>query len=292
MDFRLGHIGLLTERVRETVDFYRDRLGLLVVREIRQPGITHIVFLADRSSSNFLIEVHGPPWFDPEEERFVEDHGPAALDHLHFWVPDVLEAYASLRSWGLRSRLEPMEFMGGWEAALYDPLGAEIWLRAEGEDRQLTSLAEARAKGTREPACLAGVLHHIGLLTAEPRAAVDFYTGMLGLQAVTHARVAGQAEATFLMDHTGCPTYLQILGPPHLPHEEEFLKTHGAGFNHLHFLVQELDAAFLQLTDHGAWVNYPPEWGHAERVAGLFDPQGIDVQLLAPLPRKAGRRPG
>ena len=138
IDFRLSHIRLVTERVRE----------------IRLPGITRIVFLADRGSSNFLVEVHGPPWLDAEEERFIEAHGAAALDHLHFWVPDVLEACASLRSWGLRTRLEPMEFMGGWEAKLFDPLGAEIWLRAEGEDRQLASLAilaPSRPRAVRDP---------------------------------------------------------------------------------------------------------------------------------------------
>lgn len=276
LDFRLSHVGLLTDRVDQVAGFYTRCLGMTAEAPEREcPSVS----LRDGTRGGFRIQVHGPPWRDEIERGVFEGRG-ACLDGLHFSVEDVSAAYDYLHASGCVPRLPPTSISRSWKAALYDPQGIEVWLHDRERDGELVRpprpLAEAGAERTSEPV---SELHHVGILTPDRQTAVDFYTRVMGLEIRRRFYSPGVVDVTFLTDKAGCATFLQIEGPPHLTYEERYLAERGPGLNHLHFMVDDLQAAQRRLIANGAWENIVPYTLDGVAAALVFDPFGIDLQV-------------
>jgi catechol 2,3-dioxygenase-like lactoylglutathione lyase family enzyme len=278
LDFRLSHVGLLTDRVDRVAAFYERCLGMLAGASPGAPDGTDAVYLRDRERGGFRIQVHGPPWFDEIERGLFEGRG-SCLDRLHFSVADVPHAYEYLRASGCGSRLVPTGASQGWEAALYDPQGIEIWLRQAGEQGAMPCVAPMPDAGAELRSDLVAELHHVGILTPDRQTAVDFYTRVMGLEICRRFYSPGVVDVTFLADKAGRAAFLQIEGPPHLAYEEHYLEEHGPGVNHLHFLVADIQVAQACLLANGAQENIVPYTVDSVQAALVFDPFGIDLQF-------------
>jgi catechol 2,3-dioxygenase-like lactoylglutathione lyase family enzyme len=279
MDFQLAHVGLATDRQAQAVDFYCRGLGMLPLvgsTGQREPGT---VWLANSRRGDFLLEIHSPSASNQYEASRLEAHG-ACLDHLHFWVADVPAAYDYLRGRGCPSRREPLTSSGRCEAAIYDPQGVEIWLQDLGRREQAHAITEARASAGEPDADLYAELHHVGILTPDRQTAIDFYTRVIGMQIRSRFYSPGSIDVTYLTDSVENGTYLQIEGPPHLPYAESYLARRGPGLNHLHFAVEDLDSVFSHLLAHGATENIGPYRVENTAQGHVFDPSGIDLQLI------------
>ncbi len=274
MEFRLSHVGLLTDRIDQVVAFYTHSLGMAA----SGPEGVDPTFLAAQGIGGFRIHVHGPPWSDEVERRSFEEKG-SCLDRLHFSVPDVVRAYEYLRARGCTLRLAPTGPPESKRAAVYDPQGIEIWLgsRPEGGNGP-SSLSAAPAEADLRAAPEAR-LHHVGILTPDRQTAVDFYTRVMGMEIRRRFYSPGAVDVTYLTDDSGWTAFLQIEGPPHLAYEEQYLVERGPGVGHLHFLVDDVRAARASLLANHARENIAPYTIDGAQAALFFDPFGIDLQI-------------
>jgi catechol 2,3-dioxygenase-like lactoylglutathione lyase family enzyme len=274
LEFHLSHVGLLTDQVDQVMGFYTHSLGM--VGSAREGSGR--AFLGIRGGGAFRIQVHGPPWSDEVERRSFEERG-SCLDRLHFSVTDVAHAYQYLRARGCTPRLAPTGSPPRWEAAVYDPQGIEIWLgECPEEGKGPFPLFAASVESDLRPA-FAARLHHVGILTPDRQTAVDFYTRVMGLEIRRRFYSPGVVDVTYLMDNSGCGSFLQIEGPPHLAYEEQYLVERGPGVNHLHFLVDDMGAARTSLLATDARENIVPYTIDGVQAALFFDPFGIDLQF-------------
>ena len=95
---RIHHVGIVVERLRDAYRFYRDVLGLPLVREaeIAEQGVRAALLAAGESEIE-LLEPLGPT---TPVGRFLAKRG-EGLHHLCFETPDVATSLADLQARGV-----------------------------------------------------------------------------------------------------------------------------------------------------------------------------------------------
>jgi methylmalonyl-CoA/ethylmalonyl-CoA epimerase len=152
---RIHHAGIVVKRLAEAYEFYRDVLGLPVVREAELPeqGV-RAALLAAGDSEIELLEPLGPGGV----ARFLERRG-EGLHHLCFDTPDVAGDVADLRARGVELiDTAPREGLAGRIAFLHPRVldGVLVELASPPFDQHALPRSPLRLKrlviGAREPA--------------------------------------------------------------------------------------------------------------------------------------------
>ncbi len=137
---RLEHIGLSVSNLERSIAFYRDILGLELVRILECPpgmrlgeivGIpgcsARIAHLQSEGGMLELFEYQEPRGKEIPSERTQADHG---LNHIGFKSVDVRGDYERMKKLGISFLGEPVEFRPNvWVVYFYGPDGEVCELR-------------------------------------------------------------------------------------------------------------------------------------------------------------------
>ena len=168
------------------------------------------------------------------------------MDHFSSLVEDVDSWYEDLHSQGVDFVTKPEEFLAVKEMYFYD---------ASGVIAEMMMFLDPSFAITppAEVAPSNGVdyrLHHISITCRE------------------------------------APT-LELMGPPGLwEREQAFLNIYGPGIDHLCFIVDDVDEAYEELVSRGVEFDVEPMDYEGNRLAFFKDPNGVDLELMLPMPRE------
>ncbi|HZO30909.1 MAG TPA: VOC family protein [Chloroflexota bacterium] len=129
--------------------------------------------------------------------------------------------------------------------------------------------------------------HHLALTTGRFELLRRFYVEQLGL------RVVGAFPGHEIVFVQAGSTTIELIGEdgPPVPDADDRARRHG--WHHLAWEVEDVDAAFAELTARGVPIHSPPESFPEEaptmRIAFLRDPDGNLLELVQPL---GARYPG
>lgn len=278
------HVGLLTTKIKESIHFYTRFLGMRVRSHISTAGAPEIVYLDDGSSSTkILLCFIGPP-FSTWMEAFFTEHGPM-LALLGFEVDDVVAWYQSLRAEGIEIVTPLQDFERGRGFYLRDPAGIMLEIMPQGT--QIPS--PLKISDVTTTASIQYSLSHTNITCGELTTLENFYVDKLGMKIVLDAREKGMiflADPTALADKDHDIFPLELFGPPGLWEPDlEFLEEHGAGLQYLCFAVDDVDKVYQELLSKGVDFHLKPTETEGNRVAFFKDPNGIDIEILHPLPQ-------
>jgi len=128
MRFQLAYVGIQVRDIERSLAFYRDILGMRIVRRARVPETKGEWVELRSPDSRLLLELN---WY-PEGSKFFA--GPYcrgdALDHIAFYCEDVEGAYRELLAKGVRSAQAPFMEGGSLLAFVRDPDG--LWIELNG----------------------------------------------------------------------------------------------------------------------------------------------------------------
>jgi len=128
MRFQLAYVGIQVRDIERSLAFYRDILGMRIVRRARVPETKGEWVELRSPGSRLLLELN---WY-PEGAKFFA--GPYrrgdALDHIAFYCEDVEGAYRELLAKGVRSAQAPFMEGGSLLAFVRDPDG--LWIELNG----------------------------------------------------------------------------------------------------------------------------------------------------------------
>jgi catechol 2,3-dioxygenase-like lactoylglutathione lyase family enzyme len=283
MKLELHHVDILTDDMGKSLAFYQEKLGMQLIFHSDAAG-TDVAFLADRANTNFFIELVGPPFID-FQDAFFKKHGPL-MDHFSYLVDDADAWYKKLRPEGVDFITKPEEFLGVKEFYFYDASGtiAEIMMFLD-PSFDLGPPAEA--------APFNGVdyrLHHISITCRDIPELERFYVEKIGMQTIHENREEGYiflADPELVADKSREAPTLELMGPPGLwDREHAFLDKHGPGIDHLCFEVDDVDEAHDELVSKGVEFDVEPMDYEGNRIAFFKDPNGVDLELMLPMPRE------
>jgi catechol 2,3-dioxygenase-like lactoylglutathione lyase family enzyme len=137
---KLGHVALSVANMEKSLSFYRDLLGLEVIRMIEpdlKMGLGNVVGIPDclariahlRMGSNMLeLFEYQKPRGNPISKDFTQaGHG---YTHIGFESDDIQGDCARLKEWGVDFINKPVEFRKGvWIVYFYGPDGEVCELR-------------------------------------------------------------------------------------------------------------------------------------------------------------------
>ncbi len=133
-------------------------------------------------------------------------------------------------------------------------------------------------------------LHHVDILTDDMMKSLAFYQEKLGMQTVHENRPEGYiflADPELVADKSREAPLLEIMGPPGLREREQaFINRHGPGIDHLCFVVDDVDEAHEELVSKGVAFDVEPMDYEGNRIAFFKDPNGVDLELMLPIPRE------
>ncbi len=284
MRIALHHVGLLTTRISESIHFYTRILGMHVRSHISRAGAPDIVYLDDGSSSTkILLCLIGPP-FSAWMEAFFAEHGPM-LALLGFEVDDVDAWYQSLQGEGIVIVTPPEDFEKEMQFYLRDPAGIMIKImppRAPIDSPSKTSSFPSASRFKYR-------LSHTNITCPELTVLEKFYVDKLGMTIVLDRREEGMvflADPGALADEVHDIFPLELFGPPGLWEPDlAFLEKHGAGLQYLCFAVDDVNEAYQELLSKGVDFHLKPTEIEGNRIAFFKDPNGIDIEILHPLPQ-------
>jgi catechol 2,3-dioxygenase-like lactoylglutathione lyase family enzyme len=284
MKIALHHVGLLTTKIDESIRFYTHFLGMHVSSQISRAGTPEIVYLDDGSkSTKILLCLIGPP-FSAWMEAFFTEHGPM-LALLGFEVDDVDACYQSLRTEGIEIVTALEDFERGRGFYLRDPAGIMLDMMPQGAPIPSPS----KNSGFTSAAAIQYNLSHTNITCRELTVLENFYVDKLGMKIVVDRRKEGMiflADPTAIADKDHDIFPLELFGPPGLWEPDlEFLDEHGAGLQYLCFAVDDVDKAYQELRSKGVEFHLTPTETEGNRVAFFKDPNGIDIEILHPLPQ-------
>src|SRR5438445_2692946 len=128
MRYTLAYVGIQVRNLERSISFYRDVLGMRVVRRQRVPETDGEWAELRSAGSKQMLELN---WY-PDGSKFFT--GPYRngdeLDHIAFACADVERAYGELIAKGARSGHPPFAEGGSMLACVEDPDG--IWIELSG----------------------------------------------------------------------------------------------------------------------------------------------------------------
>jgi len=284
MNLFLQHVNILTPDIEGSIIFYQDKLGMVLAARFYQEGLFDIAFLRDGSASaNFAIELVGPPfvgWMD----QVYQVHGPI-MDHLSFIVDDIDAWYDKLNTMDIEFVQKPEHYLGVREMYFRDPAGVIIEMMALDDPASMPEIIS----GSLDNKDLVYRLHHISIVCNDILPVEQFYVEKLGLRTVHESRDDGYVflvDPLVLGNGTATSPLIEIMGPPGIePREAAFLAKYGPGIDHLCFTVEDVDAAFEALSNQGIKFDLEPMEYAGNKIAYFKDPNGIDIELMLPIPR-------
>jgi len=285
MNSFLQHVNILTPDINNSIAFYQDRLGMVLAARFYQEGIFDIAFLRDSgATSNFAIELVGPPfvgWMDDVYQK----HGPI-MDHLSFFVDDIDSWYEKLIANDTEFVQPPQHFLGVKEMYFRDPCGVIVEMMALDNPEMMPVPSSEPADGT----AINYKLHHISILCNDILPVEQFYVETLGMHTVLEARDDGYiflVDSLVVGDETATSPSVEIMGPPGIePREAAFLEKYGPSIDHLCFTVEDVDAAFEALSAQDIKFDLEPMEYAGSKIAYFKDPNGIDIEIMLPVPRE------
>lgn len=281
MRIAFDHIAILTPAVNESVHFYTNFMEMQVRSRKSNAVTAEIICLEDGSSaSKMLLYLIGPP-FSAWMETFIYRHGPM-LAFLGFEVDDVDEWYQLLQTEQTELLTPIEELEEGRCFYLRDPAGIILKMIQHAPSPIPTEPVTSNTVTSKYK------LSHTNITCSEFNALENFYVNVLGMKIVLDRREEGLiflADQVALSDKDHDIFPLELFGPPALWDADlEFLEEHGAGLQYLCFAVDDVDKAYQALRSKGANFHLPPTDFGENRVAFFKDPNGIDIEILHPLP--------
>ncbi|MDO8727649.1 MAG: VOC family protein [Candidatus Methanoperedens sp.] len=122
----IDHIGIMTNALQQSVEFYTDVLGFSISRKIEMDEFS-AVFIEKGGS---IIELMGFKEFSKRPEGIELKIGSIPLnDHISFLVDDIETTVTEFKDKGVVFELEPIQLEGGTKLASFkDPNGVLIEL--------------------------------------------------------------------------------------------------------------------------------------------------------------------
>jgi methylmalonyl-CoA/ethylmalonyl-CoA epimerase len=281
---RLHHVSILASDVLRSIGFYQERLGMQVIeRDCDQRSSDCALLATPESPGDLNIELVAPA-IDSRMARSFELLGPH-IDHICFAVDDISHWEHRLARHGVHMRPAPHQAIDGRALILADPCGSHVELlerpKAAGESRR------ASVPDDRPFPCYQ--LHHASITCWDISNLEQFYCDVLGMKTVFEAREDGYiflADASLLEAGDRAAPALEIMGPPGIEaREAAFLQRYGPGLDHICFVVDDVDQAFRDLSREGIAFDLEPMDYASSRISYFKDPNGVDIELMAPVDR-------
>ncbi len=127
----IDHIGIMTNDLQQSVEFYTDVLGFSISAKIEMDDVGFSAIFVERNGSK--IELMGYREQIPKRPESIEIKlGGSAIpinDHITFSVDDIETTTTELKGKGVVFNLEPIQLKGGMKLASFkDPNGVLIEL--------------------------------------------------------------------------------------------------------------------------------------------------------------------
>ena len=127
----IDHIGIITNNLQQSVEFYTDVLGFSIAAKIEMEDIGLSAIFVEKNGSR--IELMGYRGEIPKRSEGIEiklGGNPIPInDHITFSVDDIEATVIELKEKGVRFFLEPVQLEGGMKLASFkDPDGVLIEL--------------------------------------------------------------------------------------------------------------------------------------------------------------------
>jgi catechol 2,3-dioxygenase-like lactoylglutathione lyase family enzyme len=281
VEITLDRVGMLTEDVNATIEFYSQMLGMRVVGRSSPESKNEGVLLVERRGTPVLaVEVVGPP-FLPWAEGIYARSGPVR-DHLGFLSRDLNLLHTNVTEVGVEIEWESRQEDQINEFTFRDARGIVVrCIRATDVPDPPKPPVVKHSSGE-----LAFHLHHVSIVSDELASHESFYHRVLGLKTVFDLKREG---IVFLADPTSIARQgreapcVEIIAPPGLwERERDFLEQHGPGIDHISFFVPDVDAAYEELRAKGALFHVDPVDFEGTRLAFFKDPNGLDIEIEQP----------
>jgi catechol 2,3-dioxygenase-like lactoylglutathione lyase family enzyme len=279
--YRLHHFGLLCQDMQKSMVSYQDHFGSQLTSRWYNRGLLDISFLG--RGSDATLELVGAP-FLPYEEEFIARHG-YGINHLSFLVDDAAAAFVDLKSKGVRVAWEPKKVLDLSQCGFYDEDGLLFEVFSPLDPANPMAVSD-QPRGHTDLG-----LDHISILTPDLPRAQKFYTEKLGLKTTLQYLPDG-GGFIFMADpcfdakmHTFS---LEIIGPPGLePREVVMLDKHGACFDHLAYVTDDVHTTWKAVLEKGAQNMDAPVRAYDNWLAWVKDADGNDVEIMNPFPPDA-----
>jgi lactoylglutathione lyase len=127
----IDHIGILTNDLQQSVEFYTDVLGFSISAKIEMADVGLAAIFVEKNGSK--IELMGYRGAIPKRSEGIEIKlGGGSIpinDHITFTVDEIAATVTELKEKGVEFGLEPIEVEGGLKIASFkDPNGVLIEL--------------------------------------------------------------------------------------------------------------------------------------------------------------------
>ena len=183
---------------------------------------------------------------------------------VHIAVDNVDEVAARVESCGGSVLFGPFDvFDLGRTAVISDPSGGAVFLW-QGKDHMGAGVQNEH-----------GAMGWCELLSTDPKAAIQFFTSLLGVESETAVMSDGNEYTVYLRD--GIP----LAGTMAFP---EAIRGMGIPSHwSVYFHVDDVDASFAKATSLGAVVHLAPmDIADVGRIAFVGEPQGVGFGLITP----------
>jgi catechol 2,3-dioxygenase-like lactoylglutathione lyase family enzyme len=124
----MDHIGILTNDLQRSVEFYTDVLGFSISTKMEMDGLT-IIFVEKESSKIELMGYKNVPKRPENIQLEMGDNSLPINDHITFSVDDMEATVDELREKNVTFDMDPIQLEGGMKLASFkDPNGLLIEL--------------------------------------------------------------------------------------------------------------------------------------------------------------------
>jgi catechol 2,3-dioxygenase-like lactoylglutathione lyase family enzyme len=126
----IDHIGILTDNLQESIEFYTDVLGFSISAKMEMDEIgLSIVFVEKNGSKIELMGLKNVPERAEDIKIQLGDRVLPINDHISFSVDDIEATVTQLKGKNVTFEMDPIELEGGMKlACLKDPGGVLIEL--------------------------------------------------------------------------------------------------------------------------------------------------------------------
>ena len=118
--------------------------------------------------------------------------------------------------------------------------------------------------------------HHVHLICSDLEEMISFFTETLGAT-LTERKKFGTADGATL-DLNGTNIFLRVTREDDNIIEDPSASTYG--YNHIGFVVEDLNAAYEELTGKGCVFSLPPTDAGGRAIAFIKGPDNIAIELL------------